>query len=470
MIQIDDGWQELNRATRWYSRENYRKRPNNKQGPNGLPRLFGNGTVGCLVPDPIKFPDGMQAFGAILKQRGFQFGLYTSGTNFACDAQSNFKALYASTQYADLRKYDAICFRKWGVDLLKVDSCLPSSTSDSYNQGVMEFWRGALDNNVILYNSRFGCMAKTKCLNTYTCPMQTQRGPNSVVRLYCTRNCDLARTGPDIKPKWASILGSLSTVFGRSKVSKPGFWSDPDYLLPHASLMHFVERRSQFSLWCVVSAPLVISVELTTMDNQTVAMLSNPMAIQVNQKYEGDAGDLRVKTGKLWELIKRFTLQTAVVVVNIGKSLNQFTPTAPALMWRPTLAVYRTNAVICDYVNVWTNAKGTLTAASSFPITERDCLFLVVSNCLTAGEIAQPTNKPSPPTNRLTNKPSTKTASTPAPTARPISPTKRPTLLPTKKPNSASPTRKPATTPTKKNTLVPTKRTLSPTSKGTWPW
>ncbi|KAH9247345.1 hypothetical protein BASA81_015062 [Batrachochytrium salamandrivorans] len=488
MIQIDDGWQELNRQTQWTSRVNYPKRPNNKKALGGLPAFVGNGSPGCIVPDPIKFPRGMQKLGEELKANGMRFGLYTSGTKYACDAQSGFKGIYGSTDYADLRKYDAVCFRKWGIDLLKVDSCNPPSTSDLYNQGVMEFWRGALDNNVILYNSRFGCMGKTTCNNVYTCPLQTDNGKNAIVRAYCTSKTDLARTGPDVKPVWNSILGAISTMFGRGKVSKPGFWSDPDYLLPHATLLQFVERRSQFSMWCITSAPLLISVELTTMDKETLMMLSDDMAIGVNQLYEGNAGDIKSNTGLVWEFQKRFTLQTAVLAVNVGSNINSPTFSATELqVWRPRLNTFMSDAVLCEYVNVWTKETGVITADSEFEIKERDCLFLVVSNCVkeltlrptVVGETLLPTSNPtSLPTASPTTRPSKRMTNAPTkrPTKAPITtPTKRPSLVPTKRPTKApttTPTKRPSlvptTRPTKRPSTAPTKRpTKAPTTKPT---
>ncbi|KAH9247342.1 hypothetical protein BASA81_015059 [Batrachochytrium salamandrivorans] len=462
MVQVDDGWQELDRATGWISRVNYRKRPNNKQGADGLPALVGNGTAGCIVPDAAKFPRGMQALGAELKQLGLQFGMYTSGTNFVCDAEAGFRGSYSSTAYANLRSADANCFARWGADLLKVDSCIPDSFASSYNENIIRFWRGALGSDVVLYNCRFGCMAQTACGNVYACPTQTSAAQNAKVSSYCTSQTDISRTGPDIKPAWSNILGAISTTFGRGKVSRPGFWSDPDYLVPHATKLSFVERRSQFGMWCVVSAPLLISVELTTVDLPTLAMLGDDMAIGINQLYQGDAGDLKSKTGNLWEFQKKFNVKTAVVVVNVGvdRSTASF-PMQDYLTWQPKLNSFMVGAVACQYIDVWTKQTGWLTASSQFRINERDSLFIVVTNC---GSVLPPDSSSAPSSARPASVPTSEpSAAKPTNKATTTKPTKRPTLIPTKRPSTSMPTKRATNGPTKRATNGPTS-TPVPTS------
>ncbi|KAH9247346.1 hypothetical protein BASA81_015063 [Batrachochytrium salamandrivorans] len=434
MVQVDDGWQELDRATGWISRVNYRKRPNNKQGADGLPALVGNGTAGCIVPDAAKFPRGMQALGAELKQLGLQFGMYTSGTNFVCDAEAGFRGSYSSTAYANLRSADANCFARWGADLLKVDSCIPDSFASSYNENIIRFWRGALGSDVVLYNCRFGCMAQTACGNVYACPTQTSAAQNAKVSSYCTSQTDISRTGPDIKPAWSNILGAISTT-------------------------------SQFGMWCVVSAPLLISVELTTVDLPTLAMLGDDMAIGINQLYQGDAGDLKSKTGNLWEFQKKFNVKTAVVVVNVGvdRSTASF-PMQDYLTWQPKLNSFMVGAVACQYIDVWTKQTGWLTASSQFRINERDSLFIVVTNC---GSVLPPDSSSAPSSARPASVPTSEpSAAKPTNKATTTKPTKRPTLIPTKRPSTSMPTKLATSRPSLPITEPPSAPSASVTN---WP-
>jgi alpha-galactosidase len=100
----------------------------------------------------------------------------------------------------------------------------------------------------------------------------------------------------------------------KAPLTRPGCWAYPDskpsdtiapplshcpslYLLTVLQvgrLKSLAEDRSHFAAWCVVSAPLVLGHDLT---NSTIVTaikdtITNSMAIQVNQAYEGHPGAL----------------------------------------------------------------------------------------------------------------------------------------------------------------------------------
>ena len=84
MIALGGGWMLYDDENLWIPRNNYLTRPNNNNGPQKYPALTGNGVPGCLIPDPVKFPQGVRAFRDLLKSKGFNFGMYTSGQITSC--------------------------------------------------------------------------------------------------------------------------------------------------------------------------------------------------------------------------------------------------------------------------------------------------------------------------------------------------------------------------------------------------
>ena len=44
-----------------------------------------------------------------------------------------------------------------------------------------------------------------------------------------------------------------------------------------------VEQRTQFSMWCVLAAPLIIGSDIRHLDAAALATLSNTDAIKINQ-------------------------------------------------------------------------------------------------------------------------------------------------------------------------------------------
>ena len=82
------------------------------------------------------------------------------------------------------------------------------------------------------------------------------------------------------------------------------------------------------SLWCLTKAPLIISTDLRNASNATIAILTNPQAIAVNQDSLGVAGKLVQRTeagGQVWagELSGG---RYAAVLVNMLKERVQLNP------------------------------------------------------------------------------------------------------------------------------------------------
>ena len=86
MIVIDGGWWVNNKS--WVARENYPTPPHNHRGPQHRPAFNGNGSPGCMIPDPKKFPQGILNFRNFLKSKNFRFGMYTSGQIYSCVSQT----------------------------------------------------------------------------------------------------------------------------------------------------------------------------------------------------------------------------------------------------------------------------------------------------------------------------------------------------------------------------------------------
>merc|ERR1712085_163795 len=53
-------------------------------------------------------------------------------------------------------------------------------------------------------------------------------------------------------------------------------------------------NRAHFGAWCIVSAPLILGVDLTQMEllEPIVPFITNPEALAVNQHWEGHPGRL----------------------------------------------------------------------------------------------------------------------------------------------------------------------------------
>ncbi len=70
--------------------------------------------AGQLVPDPVKFPDGMKALADYVHGKKLKLGIYSSAGTQTC-------AGYPAS--LDHETTDAQSFADWGIDYLKYDNC-----------------------------------------------------------------------------------------------------------------------------------------------------------------------------------------------------------------------------------------------------------------------------------------------------------------------------------------------------------
>ncbi|MFO1497294.1 MAG: hypothetical protein U1G07_02670 [Verrucomicrobiota bacterium] len=87
----------------------------------------------------------------------------------------------------------------------------------------------------------------------------------------------------------------------------PGAWNDPDYLLlgylsnwkgqTVPTPLTPNEQYTHVSLWCLVAAPLILSGDITRLDDFTLSLLTNDEVIAVDQDPLGKPGRRVTKDG-----------------------------------------------------------------------------------------------------------------------------------------------------------------------------
>jgi alpha-galactosidase len=104
------------------------------------------------------------------------------------------------------------------------------------------------------------------------------------------------RTAGDIRDNWKSMWGE---AYGEEKwlpFAGPGHWNDPDMLVVgwlgwgprlHPSALTADEQYTHLSLWCLLSAPLLIGCDMDRLDPFTVGLLTNDEVLAVDQDSAG---------------------------------------------------------------------------------------------------------------------------------------------------------------------------------------
>ena len=225
---------------------------------------------GVIVPDPIRYPSGIKALADYIHSKGLKFGLYSDhGLQTCQDRPGSY-----GYEYIDANTYAA-----WGVDYLKYDNCVLPSGDNIPND----------------YARMADALLKTGRPITYSiCSWSFGSWQPYIGNLW--------RTTGDIGSTFASITGIVGKNSAPAFFAGPGRWNDPDMLEVGNGNLSFIENQSHFSLWCLMSAPLLAGNDLTTMSAQTASILTNPELIAVDQDPAGEQGTAlpNTATNQIW--------------------------------------------------------------------------------------------------------------------------------------------------------------------------
>lgn len=248
-INIDDGWQI--------------------KGDDPRPKRAADGSI--IANE--KFPD-MRALGDSIHAFGLKFGIYSSPGPLTC---GGYTGSYGYEQ-KDARSYAA-----WGVDYLKYDWCTYAKIArDTSTVELMKPYGEMHDalsgvGRDIFYNL-------------------CQYGMGKVWEWGATVGGNSWRTTGDITDMWKSVRDIGFGQIENASFAGPGRWNDPDMLVVglvgwgpslHPSHLTPDEQYSHVSLWCLLSAPLLIGCDVTRVDAFTLNLLTNDEVLALDQDALG---------------------------------------------------------------------------------------------------------------------------------------------------------------------------------------
>ncbi|MCI3275244.1 NPCBM/NEW2 domain-containing protein [Streptomyces cylindrosporus] len=259
---------------------------------------------GRLVPDPVRFPNGIKAVADYVHSKGLKLGIYTSAGTKTCNSAGFPGAL--GHEYSDARQ-----FADWGVDYLKYDNC--------NNQGVDAKLR---------YTTMRDALRATGRPIVYSICEWGENNPWE----WASDVGHLWRTTGDISDSWGSMLGILKKNLPLAPYAGPGHWNDPDMLEVGNGGMTDTEYRSHFSMWSVMAAPLLIGSDLRKASQATFDILDNNEVIAVDQDPLGKQGTVVSSEGGRWVVAKEMKDGSrAVALFNETGTAQHISTTATAV-------------------------------------------------------------------------------------------------------------------------------------------
>ncbi|ESO90697.1 hypothetical protein LOTGIDRAFT_178842 [Lottia gigantea] len=258
------------------------------------------GPDGRLQADPKRFPSGIKALADYVHGKGLKLGIYEDFGYLTCEG------FPGSEFYLQL---DAQTFADWEVDLVKFDGCHSQLTDFDYGYPAMSFY-----------------LNKTGRPMVYMCEWPDYLNMNGIMPNYTAirKSCNYWRNYDDVQDSWDSVLDIINH-FGNnsgnfSSFAGPGGWNDPDQLVVGDFGLSPDQERVQMAMWAMMASPLLMSVDLRNIRQESKGLLQNKYLIEINQDPRGIMGTRRYTKGsiEIWTRPLTPPGQMATAFLNTG--------------------------------------------------------------------------------------------------------------------------------------------------------
>jgi len=222
---------------------------------------------GRLVPDHIKFPNGMKAVADYVHSKGLKFGMYSCAGVRTC-------AGYPSSY--DHEFVDAATFAEWGVDFLKYDFCnFPKNADCKTRYITMSMALKASGREILFSACNWGREEPWHWMRSIGAHMYRSTGDifdnfvsfTDIVKSQLPNFCDSSNF-------CFNDIDMLTVgMYGKGNVGIGNPCTDEEY-------------KVQFALWCMLSAPLMMGGDLRSMNDYCKNLMLNKDLIAIDQDEE----------------------------------------------------------------------------------------------------------------------------------------------------------------------------------------
>ena len=281
---------------------------------------------GNLQVDKERFPNGMKSVADEVHKLGLKFGIYEDSGSETCGrfAGSGLPQGGGDAHFLE----DARLFASWGVDYLKLDGCnVYASPGQSQEQAYRMAY--AAQHQALMQVGR-------PIVFSESAPAYFQGTPEWYdVLSWVGKYGQLWREGTDIatyhahpiperfrrmfpqRTRYQSMLWNYSYNIPLGRFQKPGNWNDADFIIAGDIGMSVPESRTQMTLWSMMSAPLILSSEVSKLSPEALAIVGNKALIAIDQDPMGEMATLVRRTPQTDVLFKRLASgDDAVAVMN----------------------------------------------------------------------------------------------------------------------------------------------------------
>ena len=240
--------------------------------------------TGKMHSHPDRFPNTMKPVADYVHSLGLKAGIYSDAGHLTCgsiwdnDANGVGAGLYGHEQQ-DMDLY----LNEWGFDFIKIDYC------GAQELGLEE-------------EKRYETICQA-IRNTGRDDVSINICRWAFPGTWAARMARSWRISPDIVPYWWSIKSIISKNLYLSAYAGEGHYNDMDMLEIGRGLTD-VEEETHFGMWCIMSSPLLIGCDITTIQESSLNLLKNEELIALNQDPLGLQAYVVQRDGDCYVLVK----------------------------------------------------------------------------------------------------------------------------------------------------------------------
>jgi alpha-galactosidase len=270
---------------------------------------FSRGADGKLTSNLARYPSGLRGLGDYIHGRGLKYALYTDAGTATCS-----KAMPGTKghEVEDMR-----AFAEWRADYIKIDWC------NTEGQDIVQTYAGL---------GRAQRVAGRPVIHSLC------SWGEGYPWVWAGAIGHMWRTTTDIcgpgEADWGRALRIAVANQALAPFAGPGHWNDPDMLVVgwvgwgpslHPSRLTPDEQYTHISLWCLLSAPLLIGCDLTRLDPFTLNLLTNDEVLALDQDPLGRPATPKIRRGDIQVWVKELADGSrAVGVFNLGPKATAF--------------------------------------------------------------------------------------------------------------------------------------------------
>ncbi len=222
---------------------------------------------------------------------GLKAGIYTDAGIDGCSLYPDLGPVYQHVGSEGHYEQDFLQFAKWGFDYVKVDWC--GGDKEKLDPAVQyaEIARAIDKAETVTGRRLYFSICDWGNNSPWTWAANVGGAPADIWR---TSGDIVAPIVPHEKHsgRLASFSGVLSNFDQGShpEAQHTGFYNDPDMMVVGMPGLTDAQNRVHMSLWAISAAPLLAGADLTTLSDATLATLTNPEVIAVDQDSLGLQG------------------------------------------------------------------------------------------------------------------------------------------------------------------------------------